>query len=481
MKKTIASLLLVALCLLQYYQASVVDQDPFLYTDYSRLRPVKIERIVHGKKTDQLVSIVKEANAKDLTVSIAGQRHSQGGHTYYKDGIVLDMNSYDDILVFDPKKRTIRVQTGTTWKKIQDYINPYGLSVRTMQSQNIFSIGGSISINAHGRDIRNGSMINSIESFRLLMADGHIKQVSRKENAELFPLALGGYGLFGVILDVDLLLTEDELYKVSVDESDVDHYTDYFIRKVKGNPDIHMHLARLSTAPETFLSDMYAINYVIDREEKLEDYHSLSSRESGVLPAKLLFSMNRSIPWAKDWFWELQKSFFLSKEQVVSRNNALRSESQFMEYSAAGKNDVLQEYFIPMTAYADFIHSIKPIVEEEKLNLLNVTVRYVEHDEGAVLSYAKEDMFALVCLFHVPLNEAGQQRTKQGIQRILDEIIKVKGSYYLPYAPYPSREQFQAVYLRSDEFFSKKDIYDPEHRFMNYFYEDYGVMSNGIQ
>jgi FAD/FMN-containing dehydrogenase len=151
----------------------------------------------------------------------------------------------------------------------------------------------------------------------------------------------------------------------------------------------------------------------------------------------------------------------------------MRSETEFMDYRDAGKNDLLQEYFIPVDEFANFIQGIKKVLSEEDLNLLNISVRYMNQDQEAALSYAREDMFALVCLFNVPLNDQGQIAMKSGIQRILDEVIRSHGTYYLPYAAYPSLEQFQAVYPRYKEFFEKKDQVDPEHLFMNYFYEQY--------
>ena len=48
-----------------------------------------------------------------------------------------------------------------------------------------------------------------------MKADGIIVRCSRNENAELFSLALGGYGLFGVILDVDLQVVPNERYHSS--------------------------------------------------------------------------------------------------------------------------------------------------------------------------------------------------------------------------------------------------------------------------
>ncbi|QGQ97870.1 FAD-binding oxidoreductase [Paenibacillus psychroresistens] len=474
MKKTLVLLLLIVFCLFTYIRTNSADQDPYLIADFSRLFPVKVERVVKGKEEAQLVRLLKEAREKHLTVSIAGQRHSQGGHTYYKDGVVIDMTPYNKILAFDSKSKTITVQAGATWKDIQDYINPFGLSIKTMQSQNVFTVGGSVSINAHGRDIRNGSLIKSVESFRLLLADGQVKQVSRTENSELFPLALGGYGLFGVILDVTLSLTVDEVYRTTTESMKVTDYSRYYLDKVRTNSTIHLHLARISVAPESFLTEMYATNYTVDESIPLKEINKLRTQEKGVIPAKLLFNLNRSFDWGKNAFWDLQEVYFVKQnDAVISRNNAMRSESGFMDYDQPGKNDLLQEYFIPVEDFAGFVDDMKSVLRAEELNLLNITVRYVNKDKEAELSYAQADMFALVCLFNTSLTTEGQLKMKKGIQLIIDKVIKHRGTYYLPYAAYPTLAQFQKVYPNYSEFFAKKDFYDPNHMFMNYFYEAY--------
>jgi len=61
MKKGIALFLLAALCLFSFVQNNTSDQDPYLITDYSRLHPVKVERVVQGKEEEQLIAIVQEA------------------------------------------------------------------------------------------------------------------------------------------------------------------------------------------------------------------------------------------------------------------------------------------------------------------------------------------------------------------------------------------------------------------------------------
>ena len=68
------------------------------------------------------------------------------------------------------------------------------------------SLGGSLASNVHGRGLQFPPMINDVESFLLVDAFGKLHKCSRSENSELFSLAIGGYGLFGVIAHVTLRL-----------------------------------------------------------------------------------------------------------------------------------------------------------------------------------------------------------------------------------------------------------------------------------
>lgn len=359
------------------------------------------------------------------------------------------------------------------WDDIQEYVNPYGLAIKVMQSQNIFTIGGSLSANAHGRDIRYGSLIDTVQSFRLINAEGEEINVSRTENAELFHLVIGGYGLFGVITDVTLELTDDELYTMHTTRMDYKEYSEYFTENVKKDPKVRMHIARISTAPDSFLSEMYVTDYFLNTEEDLGDHNELvNGKFTGF--EKFTLGLARDFDWGKNFFWNAQKKFFMmTNDKLVTRNNVMSSEAKFLEYENKNDTDVLQEYFIPVDEFAPYIDDLRELLSQEELNLINITIRYVQHDENAVLSYAKDDMFALVLLINQGLSEEAQDDTKQVIQKMIDVTLAHNGSYYLPYMPYPTKEQMRTAYPRTEEFFNKKLQYDPEERFMNYFYERY--------
>lgn len=443
--------------------------------DRGRLLPVKMKSVKSSDSEDEIKNIVSKANRHNDKISIAGMQHSQGGQTLYPGGILLDMKQYNKILELDEKNKLITVHSGVTWADIQSYINPYGLALKVSQSQNIFTVGGSMSVNVHGRDIRNHTLIETVESFRLLNAQGQILDVSRDEHPELFNLVNGGYGLFGVILDVTLQLTKDELYQVTTEAISYDEYSSYFTKNVLQKDDVKMHLARISVAPDSFLTDMYVTDYVTaDIQSLLGDYTSLK-RESIIALPKFFLGLSRTNDWGENVFWNTQKQY---NERIdgtyISRNNVMRSDSLFMDYNSANKTEVLQEYFVPVDQYTAYIDELRDTLKDEKdFNLLNITVRYVGKNDEAVMSYATDDMFALVMLINQGTSEESIETTGRVIRNMIDVTLKHDGTYYLPYYHYPTKEQLKKAYPKTEEFFEMKEKYDPDERFMNLFYEEY--------
>lgn len=443
--------------------------------DYGRLLPIKMKAVKSSHDEEKLRNIIEQANIQDDPVSIAGMQHSQGGQTLYPNGILLDMKNYNQILELDKENKLITVQSGVTWADIQSYINPYGLALMVSQSQNIFTVGGSLSVNVHGRDIRNTSLIESVKSFRLLNAEGNIIHVSREENPELFQLVIGGYGLFGVILDVTLQLTDDELYQIQTKSLAYDEYSSYFTNNVIRNEDIKMHLARISVAPDNFLTDMYITNYFTADDQSQLYKHSTLKRENIIAVPKFFLGLSRINDWGKNMFWKTQETYNKRIDgSLISRNNVMRSDSIFMEYDSTSKTETLQEYFVPIDEFSTYIDDLREMLQKEQnFNLLNITIRYVQKNDEAFLSYAKEDMFALVLLINQGTSKDSIEETGQVVRKMIDITLAHEGSYYLPYYNYPTKEQLEEAYPRAEEFFEMKEKYDPNHRFMNLFYEEY--------
>ena len=113
-----------------------------------------------------------------------------GGQTFSSGGLVLDLRNFNRITLDQPHK-TINVQSGARWWQIQKLLDQRGLAVKSMQSINIFSVGGTLSVNAHGIDPSPGPIAPSVRSMRIMLADGRVVRASSTENRELFA-KLGG-------------------------------------------------------------------------------------------------------------------------------------------------------------------------------------------------------------------------------------------------------------------------------------------------
>ena len=214
--------------------------------DASQLNLTKVDTVVQvpsGKKEmeRQLRDILKYARANQLKISIAGARHSMGGHTIYRNGVVLNMLPYQQMKL-DTVNNMLTIGAGALWEDAIKYLDKYGKSIAIMQSFSSFSIGGSVSVNGHGWQKDSPPISASVVSFTLMKANGEIINCSRQENAELFHLVLGGYGLFGIILEVKLKVVDNNVLKFKYIRLSPENYVNYYKKYVSANPNVHMAL-----------------------------------------------------------------------------------------------------------------------------------------------------------------------------------------------------------------------------------------------
>ena len=169
--------------------------------DVTRLNPVPVAQEVRPTTVDEVQKAVKMWPGG---LSIGGGRFSMGGQIAAPGSLHLDMRGLSRVVAYSPADRIIRVQAGITWREIQDHIDPHEQSVKIMQSYSNFTVGGSVSVNCHGRYIGHGALVNSVRALRLVLPDGEVVEASRERNTELFRAAAGGYGGVGIISEVEL-------------------------------------------------------------------------------------------------------------------------------------------------------------------------------------------------------------------------------------------------------------------------------------
>jgi len=128
-------------------------------------------------------------------------------NSYLKIG---NSNSYGDAAI--PKEDTV-LNLEELYKgdfispniTISQFINNSNQILYGIPGKSNVTLGGAIASDTHGKDnLWGGSFIKNIKEIKILLATGDELIVSRSNNPEIFYSTVGGYGLTGVILGVNL-------------------------------------------------------------------------------------------------------------------------------------------------------------------------------------------------------------------------------------------------------------------------------------
>lgn len=410
--------------------------------DASHLNKTAVYGIVKVATVEDIQSAVQFAREHNLKLTAAGSRHSMGGHTFVRNGLVLDMRRFNQLRL-DKERKILNAQTGATWKQIQLFLDSNGLAVKAMQSINIFTVGGTLSVNAHGIAHHPGQIAPTVRAFRILLSNGEIRHRSPTENVELFRHALGGYGLMGIILDVDLDVVDNEMYLWKTHYLDYREFKDYYENNVDGNPSIGLAYGRLSMSPATFLSETAIHTYEKTQIElpvaplKPPGYVWLDRL---IINFSKTGNLGRRVRWAMEKYGEprlhtcISRNDAMSREEgcFVSRNQEMYDSMDYLE-NRLKDTDILQEYFIPHGKMPEFVDGLRRIVQTNGANLINVTIRIVHKDDITTLNYAKQDMFAYVLYFNQKFNERDGEILQKTTTDLIDLALGLDGTYYLPY------------------------------------------------
>lgn len=460
------------------------EQRGGFINDASHLNRTPVYGIVKVTNEGDVGNALRFARENGLKVTAAGQRHTMGGQTFVKDGLVLDMRGLNRITL-DQIRKIVNVQSGTVWADVQRLLDREGLSVKAMQSINIFTVGGTLSVNAHGLAHRPGPIAPTVKALRVMSSDGLVKTATPTLNADLFRHVLGGYGLFGVILDVDLEVVDNEMYELRTKYMDYREFADYYKTHVDGNDAVGLVYGRLSVSPSAYLRE--AAIHVYERTGYAGPIPPLTPDTHDALERLVInFSktggLGRRIRWALEKSLEPRLHACVSRNQamtpkdgcLVSRNQEMYDSMHYLE-NRLRDTDILQEYFVPYREMGAFTDGLRTVVQRNSANLLNVTIRVVHKDAVTALPYAKQDMFGLVLYFNQGFNAAESRVLERTTQELIDVALGLNGTYYLPYQLFYSPEQLRHAYPEIDRCFAAKRKYDPLGLLTNKFYDKYGT------
>ncbi len=446
--------------------------------DASHLTSSIVSEIRAPKTVAEVIQAVNDARSTHRKISLSGIRHSMGGQALGSHTLHLDMTHLDSVR-YNTSDQTVTVGPGATWKQIQTTLSQHSRAVRVMQDSNIFSVGGALSVNAHGKDPSYGSLIESVHYLRLVTANGREIQCDRTQHKDLFSAVIGGYGILGIITEVNLQTTQNGIYSFSLHSIPV-HSVIKTLESLRKNPANRLFEAHLSVDSEHFLTE--SLVYVYSEDRSLPHLADDLQGESNIWLQKVVFQASRTGNMGKLLRWELEKHLTtLVNPKTISRNTAMAVPVRFLQNPDPETTDILQEYFIPTPQADAFLENYKKLLKKYNIDLLNVTIRKVVQDTNALVSYAQTDMYGFVVYYKVARTSRAVQTLQVFTSELVEYLISIRARYYLCYGSYYTQSQLTTMYPEIRALFALKTQYDPDTLLTNEWYEKYrSSLSNSV-
>ena len=459
---------------------------PLVNDVHSRLNPTTVVAVMRPTSIDELRAIVGEATRAGQALSIAGGRHAMGGQQFGSGTVLIDMGGFDGVLAFDRQQGVVEVEAGIQWPALIAWLvanQPAGTPawgvVQKQTGADRLSIGGAVSANIHGRGLAFAPLVQDIESFVLMDASGEMRQCSRSENSRLFSLAVGGYGLFGVIVTVRLRLDRRRRLERVVTITSVDTLmAELDARRAEGFLYGDFQFMTDEKSPLFMREGVFASYRPVDDQDEETDgqreldesawrnLYRLAHSDRAEL-YRVYAGFYRSTHGQRYWSDTHQLSVYIDgyHEEIDRRSGATVPHSE-----------MISELYVPRSALANFCLRAREELRRLRTPVIYGTVRLIERDRDSVLAWAREPWACTIfnlCVRHDP---AGIAAAGEVFRALIDCALAFGGSYFPTYHRWATRTQVERCHPRLVEFLREKRKHDPDERFQSEWYRHYRTM-----
>lgn len=317
-----------------------------------------------------------------------------------------------------------------------------------------------------------------------MLSNWDVVMASRTKNSDIFYGAIGWYGGIGIIVEATLELRDNTMLERVYEDMDTEQYGDFFKKNIRDNKDIIFHNG-----------DMYPPHYAKIRATSWKKTDKLATTQDRLIPRNITYSLNQKVynfmtnarnpithtdygKWTRE---HIIDPLVYRNPEIHSRNYEASYDVAELEPGSRSENSyVLEEYFCPVAKINEFVLKMREIFNRHNANIINVSIRHALLDDGSLLAWAQEEVFAFVVYYNQKTSIPSRREVAVWTRELIDAAISVWGSYYLPYQLHGTIPQVRKCYPRFDEYCELKKKYDPTWRFSNsllekYYFESYRV------
>lgn len=136
-----------------------------------------------------------------------GLGRSYGDVCLNDGGSLLLTRGLDRFIAFDSEHGLLRCEAGVSLGEILEFATPRGWFLPVSPGTKYVTVGGAVANDVHGKNHhRAGTFGGYVRSLTLRRSDGSLTVCSPSQNAALFSATVGGLGLTGLIVELELAL-----------------------------------------------------------------------------------------------------------------------------------------------------------------------------------------------------------------------------------------------------------------------------------
>lgn len=454
---------------------------PILCNDiHSKLNPTYVSDILFPRNENEVVAAVLRAEKEGKTLSICGGRHAMGGQQFGENTILLDMTKLANVGHLDRQSGTVETGAGICWPALIEALHAQQenekvvWSIRQKQTgTDNLSLGGALAANIHGRGLHMAPLIADVAAFRLVDAEGAVHQCSRTENDQLFALAIGGYGCFGVITSVTLRLSPRIKLRRIVEVTTLDRLPAAVSDRIAKGCLYGDFQFSIDENSEDFLWKGVFSTYrpieedlpIPDFQEKLSParwenlIHLAHHDRANAFDAysKFYLSTNGNLYWSDTHQLSIYLDDYHSK----------------LDPAGCPASEMITELYVPHDALIPFMKQAAALLRKNCLPVIYGTMRLIRRDTESALPWAKKDFACIIFNLHTEHNEQGIALAKETFRALIDLALSHSGSYFLTYHRWATAQQISAAYPNFENFLQQKLQHDPSQRFQSEWWRHY--------
>ena len=265
----------------------------------------------------------------------------------------------------------------------------------------------------------------------MVLADGTVVTCSRTENADLFRHAMGGYGLFGVITELELDMEPNALLTPRFEEVSGLELGARFAQQLASDATIQMAYGRMDVALDRFFDRGLLITYRPSADQS-NDSRGIRIRIHQPCLALISFVRSWSPTGPSAFAGGPRRGSVRGSAGNATRNTLMNEPVVTLDDRDPFRTDILHEYFVAPARFAEFVKACQAVIPASYQQLLNITLRYVNTDHDSVLAYAPEPRIAAVMLFSQEKTVRGENDMARMTQALIERVLDIGGTYYLP-------------------------------------------------